>query len=481
LFGLELFYDSEKPKTKNQKPKTVFQIMSVILVVDDDAATREALASGLKKLGHEMYLAGTGVAALDEVRRHAVDLAIIDLKLPDMEGTELFGALRILRPEAIAIMISGAATVDEAVSALKRGIYDFITKDFRMAELRKVVGKALETQKLLVENQRLREALSDRGPTGRLIGRSPALLKVIHLIDQVAPMKSTVLISGESGVGKELIAEAIHHQSPRRERPLVKLNCGALPEGLIESELFGHEKGAFTGAIQQRKGRFELADGGTIFLDEISEMPPVTQVKVLRVLQEGEFERVGGTQTLKADVRVIAATNRNLEDEVAEGRFRKDLFYRLNVIHMVIPPLRDRLEDIPLLALHFLDKFCLENRRPPMGFSPEALRALKSYTWPGNIRELQNVVERAVALCTNSMVEVEDLPDEIRRHSPEDDMIVLPVGSSMEEIERQAIVQTLRKTGGDKELTARLLGIGLATLYRRLKEMDLKEVEPEET
>jgi DNA-binding NtrC family response regulator len=455
--------------------------MSTILVVDDDAATREALASGLKKLGHEIHLAGTGATALDEVRRHAVDLAIIDLKLPDMEGTELFGALRILRPEAIAIMISGAATVDEAVSAIKRGIYDFVTKDFRMAELRKVVSKALETQKLLAENQRLREALQDRGPTGRIIGRGPALLKVIHLIDQVAPMKSTVLLSGESGVGKELIAEAIHHQSPRRPKPLVKLNCGALPEGLIESELFGHEKGAFTGAIQQRKGRFELADGGTIFLDEISEMPPATQVKLLRVLQEGEFERVGGTQTFKADVRVIAATNRNLEDEVAEGRFRKDLFYRLNVIHMVIPPLRDRVEDIPLLALHFLDKFCLENDRPPMGFSPEAMRALKTYAWPGNVRELQNVVERAVALCTSNMVDFEDLPDEIRRHSPEDDKIVLPVGSSMEEIERQAIIQTLKKTGGDKELTARLLGIGLATLYRRLKEMELKDVEPEET
>jgi transcriptional regulator with GAF, ATPase, and Fis domain len=294
-------------------------------------------------------------------------------------------------------------------------------------------------------------------------------------------MKSTVLISGESGVGKELIAEAIHYQSPRRPKPLVKLNCGALPEGLIESELFGHEKGAFTGAIQQRKGRFELADGGTIFLDEISEIPQATQVKLLRVLQEGEFERVGGTQTLKADVRVIAAANRDLEEEVAAGRFRKDLFYRLNVIHMTIPPLRDRVEDIPLLALHFLDKFCLENDRRPMGFRSEVMEALKSYYWPGNIRELQNVVERAVALCVSNMVEFEDLPDEIRRHSPEDDKIVLPVGSSMNEIERQAILQTLRKTGGDKELAARLLGIGLATLYRRLKEMELKDVPPEES
>ena len=351
--------------------------MSVILVVDDDAPTREALATGLKKLGHEILSAATGAAAIDEVRRHEIDLAIIDLRLPDMVGTELFGALRILRPEAIAIMISGHATVDEAVSALKRGIYDFITKDFRMGELRKVVSKALETQKLLVENERLRQALKERSASGRMMGRAAAFLKIMQTVGQIAPMKSTVLLSGESGVGKELIADAIHHQSPRRHRPLVKLNCGALPEGLIESELFGHEKGAFTGAIQQRKGRFELADGGSIFLDEISEMPPATQVKLLRVLQEGEFERVGGTQTLKGDVRIIAATNVDLEAAVAEGRFRKDLFYRLNVIHLIIPPLRDRGEDIPLLALYFLDKFCLENDRSAMGFTPNAMAGLK--------------------------------------------------------------------------------------------------------
>jgi len=452
--------------------------MSVILVVDDDAPTREALATGLKKLGHEILSAATGAAALDEVRRHEVDLAIIDLKLPDMVGTELFGALRILRPEAIAIMISGHATVDEAVSALKRGIYDFITKDFRMGELRKVVSKALETQKLLVENERLRQALKERSASGRMMGRSAAFLKIMQTVSQIAPMKSTVLLSGESGVGKELIAEAIHYQSPRRPKPLVKVNCGALPEGLIESELFGHEKGAFTGATQQRKGRFELADGGTLFLDEISETPLATQVKLLRVLQQGEFERVGGAQTLKVDVRLIAATNLDLEAAVAAGRFRKDLFYRLNVIHLTIPPLRERVEDIPLLALYFLDKFCLENARPAMGFTPNAMLALKNYDWPGNIRELQNVVERAVALTTGNMVHLEDLPDDIRRHHPEDDKIVLPVGVTMEEIERLAILQTLKKTHGDKELAARLLGIGLATLYRRLKEMEVKESAP---
>jgi DNA-binding NtrC family response regulator len=455
--------------------------MSVILVVDDDAPTREAIESGLKKLGHQIILAGKGSEALEEVRRHPVDLAIIDLKLPDMEGTELFAILRLLRPQAMAVMISGHATVEEAVSALKRGIYDFITKDFRMHELRKVVTKALETQQILAENVKLRLELQERGPTGRLIGKSPALAKVIQMVNQIAPLKSTVLLSGESGVGKELVTEAIHLLSPRKDKPLVKLNCGALPEGLIESELFGHEKGAFTGAIQQRKGRFELADGGTIFLDEISEMPVATQVKLLRVLQEGEFERVGGTQTIKADVRVIAASNVDLEAAVAQGRFRKDLYYRLNVIHLHIPALRERGEDIPMLALHFLDKFCRENNRPLNGFSPAAMAALKRYSWPGNIRELQNVVERAVALCQGNMVELTDLPDEIRQHSPADDVITVPVGASMEEIERLAIVQTLKKTGGDKELTARLLGIGLATLYRRLKEMEAKEPETEES
>ena len=410
------------------------------------------------------------------MRQRPAELAIIDLKLPDMEGTDLFEAMRIISPYTIAIMISARATVDEAVSALKLGIYDFITKDFRMQEIRKVVNKALETQQLLQENQRLRQALEERLASGRILGRSPAFLKVIHQVNQIAPVRSTILITGESGVGKELIAEAIHYGSPRRDKPLVKVNCGALPEGLIESELFGHEKGAFTGAVQQRKGRFELADTGTIFLDEVSEMPINTQVKLLRVLQEGEFERVGGSKTLKVDVRVVAATNQNLEEMVAAGTFRKDLFYRLNVIHLEAPPLRSRNEDIPLLAQHFLDKFCLENNRPPMGFSPEAMKALKSYLWPGNVRELENVVERAVALCSSPSVGLTDLPEEVQQQSEGEENIVIQVGASMEEIERLAIRQTLKKTGGDKEVAARILGIGLATLYRRLKEMEAKEM-----
>jgi len=449
--------------------------MSEILVVDDDTNTREALAVGLRKTGHEVYLAATGTEALELVRQHPVALAIIDLKLPDMEGTDLFEAMRIVNPFTIAIMISARATVDEAVSALKLGIYDFITKDFRLQDLRKVVNKALETQQLLQENQRLRQALQESLAGGRILGRSPAFLKVIHQVMQIAPLRSTVLITGESGVGKELIAEAIHTGSPRRDRPLVKVNCGALPEGLIESELFGHEKGAFTGAHQQRKGRFELADTGTIFLDEVSEMPLNTQVKLLRVLQEGEFERVGGTKTLKVDVRIVAATNQNLEDMVAAGTFRKDLFYRLNVIHLEIPPLRARREDIPLLAQYFLDRFCLANNRPPMGFTPEAMQALKQYLWPGNIRELENVVERAAALCAGASIGPDDLPEELRQQSVGEENIVFKVGASLEEIERLAIRQTLRKTGGDKELTARILGIGLATLYRRLKEMEASE------
>ncbi len=449
--------------------------MSDILVVDDDANTREALANGLRKLGHQIFLAATGAEALDLVRQHPVDLAIIDLKLPDMEGTDLFEAMRIIRPYTIAIMISARATVNEAVSALKLGIYDFITKDFRLQDIRKVVNKALETQHLLAENQRLRQALQDLLASGRILGRSPAFLKIIHQVNQIAPLKSTVLITGESGVGKELIAEAIHYGSPRRDKPLVKVNCAALPETLIESELFGHEKGAFTGAVQQRKGRFELADTGTIFLDEVAEMPLSTQVKLLRVLQEGEFERVGGTKTLKVDVRVVTATNQDLEKMVAAGTFRKDLFYRLNVIHLQVPPLRERREDIPLLAQYFLDKFCLENNRPPMGFSPTALQALKNYSWPGNVRELENVVERAVALSNGPTLNLEDLPEEVRQQSEVEDKIVIRVGATMEEIERQAIRQTLKKTGGDKEVAARILGIGLATIYRRLKEMEAKD------
>ncbi len=410
------------------------------------------------------------------MRQQPVELAIIDLKLPDMEGTDLFEAMRVISPYTIAIMISARATVDEAVSALKLGIYDFITKDFRMQEIRKVVNKALETQQLLQENRRLRQALQERLASGRILGRSPVFLKVIHQVNQIAPVRSTILLTGESGVGKELIAEAVHSGSPRKDKPLVKVNCGALPESLIESELFGHEKGAFTGAHQQRKGRFELADTGTIFLDEVSEMPINTQVKLLRVLQEGEFERVGGSKTLKVDVRVVAATNQNLEEMVAAGTFRKDLFYRLNVIHLEIPPLRTRSEDISLLAQHFLDKFCLENSRPPMGFTPEATQALKNYLWPGNVRELENVVERAVALCNSPTVGLADLPEEVQQLSQVEENIVIQVGASMEEIERLAIRQTLKKTGGDKEVAARILGIGLATLYRRLKEMDAKEI-----
>lgn len=449
--------------------------MSEILVVDDDANTREAVAAGLRKTGHQVHLAATGTQALEVVRQHPVELAIIDLKLPDMEGTDLFEAMRIISPLTIAIMISARATVDEAVSALKLGIYDFITKDFRLQELRKVVNKALETQQLMQENQRLRQALQEHLAGGRILGRSPVFLKVLHQVMQIAPLRSTVLITGESGVGKELIAEAIHQGSPRRDKPMVKVNCGALPEGLIESELFGHEKGAFTGAHQQRKGRFELADTGTIFLDEVSEMPLSTQVKLLRVLQEGEFERVGGTKTLKVDVRVVAATNQNLEEMVAAGTFRKDLFYRLNVIHLELPPLRARREDIPLLAQHFLDRFCLKNNRPPMGFTPEAMQALKQYLWPGNIRELENLVERAAALCNSAAIGLADLPEELQPQPASDENIVIKVGASLEEIERLAIRQTLKKTGGDKELTARILGIGLATLYRRLKEMEAQE------
>ena len=448
--------------------------MSVILVVDDDAATREALGSGLKKLGHEIHLAGTGAAALDEVRRHPVDLAIIDLKLPDMEGTELFGALRILRPEAIAIMISGAATVDEAVSALKRGIYDFITKDFRMGDLRKVVSKALETQQLLVENQRLREALKDRGPTGRIIGRGPAILKVLHLISQVAPMKSTALIEGESGVGKELIADAIHYQSPRRPKPLVKINCGALPEGLIESELFGHEKGSFTGAIQQRKGRFELADGGTIFLDEISEIPPATQVKLLRVLETKQFERVGDHRTVNVDVRIITATNRDLDQLVAEKKFREDFFFRINVIPIRLPALEERLEDVPLLVDFFIHQLHTKSGKDIRGLSPEAMKLFTSYHWPGNVRELKSAMEYAFVIAENGLIEPQHLPTHLMGAR-----VVMQTRPGREDwAEKKALIEALRQCNGIRSHAAQLLGISRVTVWNRIRKygIDLNSV-----
>ena len=442
--------------------------MANILVVDDDINTCRALQLGLSKDGHRILETHSGKEALEKVRGQEVDLAIIDLRMPGMDGMEFFQTLKALRPEVMGIMISGQPTVDLAVSAIKSGIFDFITKPFRLSDIKKAIARSLEAQSLVVENRQLRQALQEKASLAGIIGKSPALVRVLDLVSKIAPTRSTVLLTGESGTGKEIIAEAIHYASPRLDRPLIKVNCGALTETLLESELFGHEKGAFTGAYQQRIGRFESANGGTIFLDEIGEMSLGMQVKLLRVLQDGSYERVGSSRTIQVDVRIIAATNRLLEAEVKAGRFRQDLFYRLNVISIEIPPLRERLEDIPLLAGFFLNKYTDRNQKKIQGLSADVGRALSVYDWPGNVRELENIIERAVSLCQTGLIELNDLPERILANPTGRDQLTVPIGISLEEIEKLVIDQTLMKVNGDKKMAARMLGISLSSLYNKL-------------
>jgi two-component system response regulator HydG len=353
---------------------------------------------------------------------------------------------------------------------MKEGAYDFITKPFRRVALERTIRKAAEKQALVLQNRALQERLAAAEGSGQLVGTSPAMRRVLELLAQVAPSAATVLVLGESGTGKELVANALHQGSPRRGGPLVKVNCAALPETLLESELFGYERGAFTGATARKAGRFELANGGTLFLDEIGELSPTTQAKLLRVLQQGEFERVGGTQTLRADVRVVAATNADLPALVRERRFREDLFYRLNVITLALPPLRVRREDIPLLAQHFLQRFAAKNGKAIAGFTQEALDLLQGYAWPGNVRELENVVERAVVLARGDLLSPADLPETLAGTEAVSRHLVISIGTPLEDVEDRLIAETLRYTKGDKTLAAKLLGIATRTIYRRIKD-----------
>lgn len=464
------------------------------MIVDDDLNTCQSLTAALGKEGHQIFEAHSGEEALEKLGGQEVDLMVIDLMMPGMNGLEFFQTLKPLYPEVVAIMISARPTVDVAVNAIKSGIYDFVTKPFRLGEIKKVIAKALEAQSLLTENRRLRQALREKASFSKIIGNSPAFIKIIDMIPKVAPTRSTVLLSGESGTGKEILAEALHFASHRGEGPFVKINCGALTETLLESELFGHEKGAFTGAHQQRMGRFEMANGGTLFLDEIGEMSLGMQVKLLRVLQDGCFERVGSSRTIQVDVRIIAATNRDLEKEVHEGHFRQDLFYRLNVITIEVPPLRERVEDIPLLAGYFLNKYSELNNKNIGGFSQEVHQILSNYPWPGNVRELENIVERAVSLGQTQIIEQSDLPPRLKLESVEravslgqiqtvelgtllyrdsnspmsENYFAIPIGTSLDKIEQIVLEKTLKKTKGDKKAAARLLGISLSSLYNKL-------------
>ncbi|MHC5011766.1 MAG: sigma-54-dependent transcriptional regulator, partial [Planctomycetota bacterium] len=454
----------------------------LILIVDDDRNSRESLRRALQRDGYRILVVENGKVALEMARNHEIDLVLTDLIMPGLGGLDFLEGLRIVRPDAPAILISAFANVDTAVKAVRRGVSDVLEKPIRLRDVRKAIKRAIETHRIVGKRIVADGANGNGGgyPAGttRLIGRSPAFLEVMDLIARVSPVSSTVLLQGESGTGKELIADAIHAGSPHPTGPLVKVACAALAEGVLEAELFGSERGAYTGAHAQRKGRFELAHGGTLFLDEIGEISLPIQVKLLRVLQEGEFERVGGTETIRTDVRVIAATNRDLEGEVKAGRFREDLFWRLNVITIQVPPLRERPEDIPLLAQHFLSKVLAATRREEqLTLDPAAARLLSGYRWPGNVRELENAIERAVVLARGPVVMPEDLPATVRRSESDPALqrravIRFEVGQSLEILEREAIRRTLEAVGGNREAAASILGIGLATLYRRLREIE---------
>ena len=441
----------------------------VIVVADDDPAIRDAVAKTLDRSGYEVLPAANGAAALEIVRSRPVEVLLADLRMPGLDGLELLRATKAIAPEVEVILITGHGGIEDAVAAMKEGAYDFLTKPFKRAALQKAVEKALEKQDLVRQNRALRRQLEDAMPQGDIVGMAPAMRRVLDLVAQVAPSNATVLILGESGTGKELIADALHRGSKRREGPCIKVNCAALPETLLESELFGHEKGAFTGAAGRKEGRFELAHGGTLFLDEVGDLSPATQAKLLRVLQEGTFERLGGTKTLKADVRIVAATNKDPEQGVKAGRFREDLYYRLNVISITVPPLRDRREDVPLLAQHFLQRYAQRNAKAMEGLTRETLDLLAGYAWPGNVRELENVIERAVVLTREPWIGPRDIPEAISGLTPKTRSITISIGTPLDEVEQRLIEETLQHTGGDKTLAAKLLGITSRTIYRKLQ------------
>jgi len=453
-----------------------------VLVVDDDLANLESVSRIFQREGLLALSASSGKEALELLRRPEVSVMVTDLMMPGMDGQELLKAARAVRPDVEVVLMTAYGTVETAVASMKEGAYDFITKPLKRHSLVKVVNKALEKQALLAENRDLKARLADLGaPGGRaLVGQSPAFRALMDVLRQAAPSSATVLLVGQSGTGKELAARAIHEFSTRAKGPFIAVNCAALPETILEAELFGVEKGAFTGAVARREGRFERAGGGTLFLDEVGEISPSAQVKLLRVLQEGEIERLGGSQILPVDVRVVAATIKDLRKEVAEGRFREDLFYRLNVVEIRIPSLASRREDIPLLANHFLRHYAAKNAKPVRALSSEALQIIENYAWPGNVRELEHAVERAVVLTRGEVIEVADLPDTVRQGPiGSAGQLVIPIGTPMDEIERRVIHETLRQAKGDKTLAAQLLGIAARTIYRKLERQPSEDGEPE--
>lgn len=440
-----------------------------VLVVDDEPSNLESLERIFQREGMRVLTADNAKQALALARKHRVEVVLTDLMMPGTNGVELLRAIKEVSPDVEIVMMTAYGTVETAVQAMREGAYDFVEKPLKRMAIVKSVRKAAERHSLVAENRSLKQEL-ELLTTREIVGHSAALRHVLDVATQAAPSSATVLILGESGTGKELIARFIHSKSGRAAHPFVAVNCAALPESILEAELFGHERGAFTGAVSKREGRFAKARGGTLFLDEIGELSPAVQVKILRVLQEGEYEPVGGN-TIKADVRIVAATNRDLAAEVEAGRFREDLFYRLNVIAVTAPPLRARHEDIPLLVDYFLGTYCKKNGRTRLEVPPEVLGKLMDYSWPGNVRELENVIERSAVLCRGRALAISDLPAAIAEaKTPAPSALTFSIGTPLHEVEHRLIRETLLYTNGDKSLAAQLLGISTRTIYRKVGE-----------
>jgi DNA-binding NtrC family response regulator len=451
--------------------------MPHILVVDDILSTLKALETILSQEGYTVTTTTSGEQALAIMRQHNIDLLLSDVRMANMSGLDLLRQAKSEYPDTCVIMMSGHQEIAVAVEAIKEGAFDYLVKPMSRECTMRAVAKALTMRALVVENLILKRQVRDQFSSSEVIGSSQAWRRVRELIGHVAPSQATLLLTGESGTGKEVIATMVHRLSTRAEQPFIVLNAAALPPTLLEAELFGHEKGAFTGAHERKPGQFELADGGTLFLDEVGDMPIEIQAKLLRVLQDGTFKRLGGTKELQVDVRLITATNKNLMEEVRLRRFREDLYYRLNVIAIRLPALRERRSDIPLLASHFLDKYASVNHKQVSSMQPEALEALKTYDWPGNVRELENVMERAVVLCQSDSIALADLSlnhPRLGQLMDEEAYFMLPVNATMAEVERETILQALQHHAGNRQATARQLAIAPATLYRKLKEYHLR-------
>ncbi len=458
---------SQDPAQTSDPALTAEGAVTTLLVVDDDASNAESLQRIFAKEGMRVLVAANARDALDVVRTRHVQVVLTDLRMPGPSGADLLRAIKELSPDAEVVLMTAYGTVENAVRAMRDGAYDFVEKPLKRASIVKSVRKAAERQSLVAENRSLKRELQ-KLTQREIIGHSHALRRVLEVANQAAPSSATVLILGESGTGKELLARHIHVRSTRGDGPFVAVNCSAIPETILESELFGHERGAFTGAVAKRAGRFARARGGTLFLDEIGELTPAVQVKLLRVLQEGEYEPVGG-DPVRSDARIVAATNRDLLAEVEAGRFREDLYYRLNVIAITAPPLRERREDVPLLVDHFLGIYCRKNARSRLEVPAEVMKKLADYEWPGNVRELENVIERSAVLCGGRELTMAELPEAIASaEAAPAKHFTVPLGIPMEEVEMRLIKETLARTGGDKGLAAQLLGISTRTIYRKL-------------